>query len=165
MNKFQIIDNFLEVDQYKYLHDLMTNDAFPWFYQPEINYHHTDKKDLTCYFTHTFYNGYQPNSNFYDDVKVFVNKLEMKAIIRIKGNCYPRTHKVEQHKDHVDYPYEHRAAIYYINDCNGFTILEDGKKIQSKANRLLLFEGHKAHRSTSTTNAKARFNINFNFFV
>ena len=103
MNKFHIIDNFLEVDQYKYLHDLMTNDAFPWFYHPEINYHHTDKKDLTCYFTHTFYNGYQPNSNFYDDVKVFVNKLEMKTIIRITNDYNSQLSYDERNED-----------IYYI---------------------------------------------------
>jgi len=57
----------------------MTNDAFPWFYQPEINYHHTHKKDLTCYFTHTFYNEYQPNSNFYNDIwciSLFIFKKE-----------------------------------------------------------------------------------------
>ena len=65
MNKFQIVDNFLEVDQYKYLNDLITNDGFPWFYQPEINDNHTDKKDLTCYFTHTFYN--EPVIRRYND--------------------------------------------------------------------------------------------------
>ena len=61
-------------------------------------------------------------------------------------------------------PYKHKGAILYINDNNGKTILEDGTEIESKANRLLLFDASKPHNSTSCTDAKSRINININYF-
>ena len=36
-------------------------------------------------------------------------------------------------------------------------------KKSSKENRILFFEGHKKHSSSTCTNAKARFNININY--
>ena len=41
--------------------------------------------------------------------------------------------------------------------------MEDGTKIDSVENRLLIFDGIRFHNSSSTTNAKGRYNINFNF--
>ena len=55
------------------------------------------------------------------------------------------------------------TAIYYLNTNNGYTEFEDGTKIESIANRFFLFDGAIKHASTTTTNALARFNINFNF--
>ena len=50
----------------------------------------------------------------------------------------------------------------YNND--GFTVLHDGTKIESKRNRLLLFDGSKPHHSTNCTDDWRRININFNYF-
>ena len=43
-------------------------------------------------------------------------------------------------------------------------ILADGTKIKSVANRALLFDPFEFHSSTTTTDAKARFNMNVNYF-
>jgi hypothetical protein len=51
-----------------------------------------------------------------------------------------------------------------IFTCDGFTSLDDGTKIESIENRLLLFDSNKPHASSTCTNAKARFNMNFNYF-
>ena len=54
-----------------------------------------------------------------------------------------------------------------ISDKNDITIikLEDGTKIDSIANRILLFDSSKKHCSTTTTNTFARINININFIL
>ena len=65
---------------------------------------------------------------------------------------------------HIDYDYVHTAAIFSLNSCDGFTMLEDGTRIDSKANRMLIFEGSQLHGSTTTTDSWARCNININFF-
>ena len=51
--------------------------------------------------------------------------MKCKSIIRIKANFYPNQNKYIEHEKHVDYPYKHKGAIFFINTNNGFTILED----------------------------------------
>jgi len=55
-------------------------------------------------------------------------------------------------------------ALLSINTCNGFTVLEDGTKIESKRNRLLLIDGSTKHASTTCTDAQIRVNVGVNFF-
>ena len=92
-------------------------------------------------------------------MKVFV----VKSLIRIKANLYTRTNTIEHHADHTDLPFEHKTALFYLNNNNGLTVLEDGTKVESVENRLLLFDGSKKHHSTSSTDS-VRININFNYF-
>ena len=54
-------------------------------------------------------------------------------------------------------------ALLSLNTCDGYTKLKDGTKIDSVANRVLLFDPCEEHCSTTTTNVKARFNINVNY--
>ena len=89
--------------------------------------------------------------------------IDIKALVRVKCNLYTRTEKIVQHDMHKDYDYSHTACILGINDCDGFTIFENGDKIESKANRMLIFDGLDKHCSTTCTDKKARININFNF--
>ena len=76
----------------------------------------------------------------------------------------PSTPKIVYHDPHVDIPWQHKGAIFYVNTNNGVTVLEDGTEIESIENRLLLFDSSKEHSSTSCTDAKVRVNINFNYF-
>ena len=45
-----------------------------------------------------------------------------------------------------------------------FTEFEDGTKVESVENRMMVFNPCIKHRSTTTTNAMGRYNINFNYF-
>ena len=89
---------------------------------------------------------------------------KVNSLIRIKCNLYPWTNEVREHATHVDYRFPHNGPLFSLNTCDGYTKLEDGTKIESVENRMLLFNGGSEHCSTTTSNEKVRFNINFNFF-
>ena len=91
-------------------------------------------------------------------------KLDIKSMIRVKINSYLKDDKLREHELHTDYNYYNNGAVLSINTCDGYTKLEDGTKIQSVANRMLLFDASKPHCSTNTTNKQRRVNINFNYF-
>ena len=60
---------------------------------------------------------------------------------------------------------EWTTAIFYINDCNGYTKLEDGSVIESRANRLLTFPSDVRHLGATCTDEKRRVLINFNYIL
>ena len=91
--------------------------------------------------------------------------MKVKALIRIKANCYPKTHEIYEHGMHTDFKWTHKTALFSINTCDGYTKLKDGTKINSVANRILLFDASEEHCSTTTTDTFARVNININYFT
>ena len=84
-------------------------------------------------------------------------------LVRVKANLYLRTDEIVHNDNHIDYEFEHTAAILYVKTNDGLTILEDGTECESIANRLLLFDASKPHHSTSCTDQKRRVNININY--
>lgn len=124
------------------------------------------KKDLESYFVHHIFDRNVGYSKYANPFRKLLVSLNAKSFIRVKANMYLRTHNLDVHKAHIDYPYKHKAAIFYVNTNNGKTILHDkyGTEVDSVANRLLIFDAHKKHSSTSTTDTKCRVNINLNYF-
>ena len=96
-------------------------------------------------------------------VPKFKKLANFKTMIRIKINAYPYTNVVKEHKKHIDFNYEHIGAVFSLNTCDGYTKFSDGTKVESVANRIVFFDASKYHQSTTTSNAKLRYNINFNF--
>jgi|TARA_B100000287_G_scaffold84190_1_gene76869 hypothetical protein len=162
--KHKIIDNFLSEEKFFKVKNSILKSEFTWNLNPWVsNLEETLKTTSSYYFTHLFYCGL-----FIDqDCDIFIdilNQLEVKSLIRIKANLYPSTDNIEYLSEHIDYEYEHRGAIFYLNTNNGYTILADGTKVESIENRILLFDPSKPHNSTTCTDDKCRVNINFNFF-
>ena len=93
----------------------------------------------------------------------FTQVANFRSMIRIKINAYPYTNIVKEHKDHIDSDFKHTGAVFSLNTCDGFTKFSDGTKVESVANRIVFFDASKFHHSTTTSNAKLRYNINFNF--
>jgi len=163
--KYEVIDNFLPAEEHKKIHDLLMGNEFPWFYMNEISAKGVESKDYLMYFIHLFYFSDVPQSRQFNNIVPLLNKLDIKSLIRVKANFYPNQRRnTPLDEPHTDFPYQHKGAIYSVNTCNGGTILEDGTLIDSVANRLLLFDASKPHDSKSTDNAKARVNININYF-
>ena len=157
----QIIDDFLPKEDLQQLYSVITASDFDWYYVKDIN-DNSPKNDLGTYFVHQVYCEGKA-SRFMHIFSSILSRLDMKSLIRIKVNLYPRTHALEIHSPHIDENFPHTGAIFYLNTNDGKTILEDGTKIDSVANRVLLFDASKKHSSTSTTDSKARLNININY--
>ncbi len=164
MSEYEVIENFLPKKEFEELKKEL-NTGIPWFYLSSV----ADPEDTGgnnnsyYYFIHTFYNNLTPQSPKFDFVIPLINKLNMKALMRVKANLYPSSPKLIEHGSHVDFPFEHKGALFSINTCDGYTVLDDGTKIGSVENRLLLFDSSKEHSSSTCTNDKVRMNININF--
>ena len=160
--KHTVKDNFLSKTEHENLKNIMLGLDFPWYFQEGVI--HT-KHDSQFFWSHIFF---KPNegftSPFYQILDPILKKLKFKALIRIKANLYSNRGKMEEHGDHVDYPFKHKGALFALNTCNGFTVFKDNTKIKSIANRLLLFDPSKPHHSSTCTDAKVRCNININYF-
>ena len=157
----KVTDNFLNVEYFKEIKNILLSDTFPWYYNNSI----TDKNDPKnyYYFTHVFYVGNSQNSNYFSMWSDFLKQIDCKGIIRIKASMYLNIDKKRKHENHVDYNFSHKGCLFYINDNNGETYFEN-KKIKPKENRAVFFDPHKPHASSLCTNQKRRVVINFNYF-
>ena len=168
--KYKVIDNFLDEEYFDSLVTLFTKmreDNTAWFFQSNIVYPKNHKKwkeeNKLFYMTHTLYNQNAPMSPLYQNIIPLLEKLGTRCLIRVKSNLFPNTHILHEHPMHVDYTYPHSGALLSLNTCDGYTKLKDGTKIDSVANRVLLFDSSEEHCSTTTTNNSPRINININY--
>ena len=169
-SSYEVIDNFLPQKEFQEIQSsIMNNYSSPyWVYTPNVSgIGDGDISDNWKYFymTHVVYNHGMNSSPLFEKMIPILKELDVKALIRIKCNMYPNSEKVHVHEMHCDEPFSHNGAIFSINTCNGYTKLEDGQtKIDSVANRVLLFDPSKPHCSTTTSDTTVRMNINFNYF-
>ena len=174
--KHKVIDNFLEEEYFNSLVALFMkeektgNNIMPWYFQSSVAYSKKHKEwkpkeedDNIFYMAHMFYEQNAPVSPLYNNIIPLLGKLEVKCLIRVKANLYPNTKILHEHPMHIDMEFSHSTAILSLNTCDGYTKLKDGTKINSVANRILLFDASEEHCSTTTTNDFARFNININY--
>ena len=130
----------------------------------------TDEDNLPywqSYGTCQLYNFHAPQHDFYKEITKnmlpkIMKEVNGRALIRVKCNYYPWTQEMKQHGWHTDYDYDNIGCLWSANTCDGFTEFKDGTKIDSVFNRLIVFDAASEHRSSTTTNAHGRFNINFN---
>ena len=182
-----VIDDFLPKEEFEKIRDtIVWSNGFPLYFQNSVsafndNDNCKDNGFWNWYATHCLYrdNHYDcPISTDYKEDHIistyfkmiydaFIPRFkEMKIFTRlqrIKVNMYPYTTEVMEHDPHYDTDIPHRGALFSLNTCNGFTKLHEGTRIDSVANRLMLFYPHYMHNSSTTSDAPARYNINFNF--
>jgi len=157
----KIIDNFLKWEENFLIKNLMESDNFPWFF---VKGKVVETNKLYDYqFFHTFYRDYKINSNYYDNILPLIEKLKPLSLIRIKANLNPISNKINIYEKHTDQNFKCKAAIYYVNNNNGYTMIND-KKIESKENRIVFFDSDQKHYGTNSTDCNNRMVINFNYF-
>tara|TARA_S200000501_G_C20642598_1_gene663890 strand:+ start:53 stop:580 length:528 start_codon:yes stop_codon:yes gene_type:complete len=161
----EIKDNFLEEKDFVDLHYItLLWGKFPWYLNHGVSY----KDDGMVQFTHLLYKDNKFQSSFtLGGLDIFKEKLNIKKIVRAKFNLLYRTEKIVEHLMHVDLedaPKETKTAILYLNNNNGYTRFENGEKVTSVANRLVLFDADVSHGGT-TNNCdqpyRAVFNLNY----
>jgi hypothetical protein len=163
MSGVEIVDKFLDKEILHNINKTLQSNNFAWFISKGITEPNNPNKEHYN-FVHKFFADHTINSNYFDILKPIIDKLEVRSLIRIKANLYPRTHKIIEHDYHSDFPFSHKSALLMMNTNDGFTIMKDGEKIKTKKNRMLLFDASKLHKSTSCTNENYKMNIVFNYF-
>ena len=160
-----IIDDFLSREEYNEIFRVIRHEDFPYGFIDQVVGDQVDKFDY--YFANVIYHRDMPNSPVAPLLmNTFIPKLlelgVYTSLMRIKVNCYPHTDVLKEHEPHTDQDFFVKGAIFSINTCNGFTRYKD-IKVDSIKNRMFFFDSSVPHNSSTTTDAKARFNINFNF--
>ena len=104
-------------------------------------------------------------------LQCFVDSLQPVSIWRIRGNLLTRLPTIVENPFHTDMAFllEEKAkqwttSIFYVNTNNGYTIFEDGTKVESVANRMITFPANLKHTGTSCTDQQVRIVINFDYF-
>jgi len=158
----QVFDNYFPPDYFYGLKNKVMEENFKWTFGTKLNDNQTNNNDT--YFVQNIYQNHIPLTFLWEDIAYILDKhLHATGVLRAKANLYLKTPEIVEHAKHVDFDIPHKGAIIYLNTCDGFTRLDDGTKIESVENRLLLFDSSKLHNSTSTTNAIGRYNININY--
>ena len=99
-----------------------------------------------------------------DPFVAITSKLHIDALMRIKANLYASSYEHTIHAPHIDYDLFHVGALFYVTDCDAPTYMADGTEIESKANRLVIFNAANPHSSSAPTNVPYRITININYF-
>ena len=160
---YKIQENFLDTKNFKQIKDVILNsNDFPWYYSQLVGQKYIPNIYFS-YFIHTFYDNNSITSSHIKLIEPFLKKLKVKKLIRAKVNLFYPTSKIIKFDEHQDTDYKSDAAILYLNNCNGGTIIQKNNFIESKENRLLKFKGNLLHQSTSCSNKKYRILININY--
>ncbi len=158
--KVKIIKNYLPKKEFKNLNDLLMNYDFPWFYASFIA-NPNDKNGF--HFFHLLYDNEKVNSDYYDIVlNPILKKQKYDKLIRAKCNLYSLREQSIKSDYHIDNSFPHKVLLYSVNTNNGYTLFENGQKIQSIENQLVIFDGSMRHCSVSQTDENIRVNININ---
>ena len=159
MSEIRIIENCLSKENFNFIKETIYSHYFPWYFHSGVN----NKNDGNIQFTHIFHVDYKTNSNLFDNIKSLIQILNPLSLIRIKCNLLLRTEKIIEHGLHTDQQYKSTTAIFYLNTNNGYTKFENGKKIFSEENKLVIFDNFLKHTGTTCTDKNERIVINFNY--
>lgn len=165
MDNIQIFDNYLPDNYFYHLQGILLqrDPNFSWHFNDNV----VDGNDKDFQFVHMFYDQYVPQSPYFKDLSMLLQILNPVSLIRIKANLLPRCQEHIEHGMHVDVSNSNcsdlRTAILYVNTNNGYTLFEDGTRVNSVANRMVFFPTQMHHTGTTCTDEKIRVVINFNY--
>ena len=155
----EVIDNFLPEEQFKMLRNILVSSYFPWYYIDRQSYTSTEN---SFQFFHNFYREGDSPSEYYSIIQPCLEKLKGK-LSRAKAVLTPKSESSRCSGYHIDYK-DMKTSNYYINTNNGWTEFEDGGKVESVANRMLIFDSNLKHRGTThSESGNQRVVVNFNY--
>ena len=164
-----IITDALSKEQFQGISDIMFSDKFPWFYQDHLVHPHQANTDerLQIQFVHKFHevSNIVTGPELWNMLIPIFTVLQPHTFLRVKANNIPSQSEIVTHGMHCDVsvPLSY-TAIFYCNTNNGYTLFEDGTKVDSVANRMVLFEGNRLHTGATQTDERFRYVVNFNYW-
>lgn len=165
MKDIEVYDNFLSLEDHKKIvNEMAETGNFPWYTQALVADDSFDGNvNDNLEFIHMFYRDYSISSNYFHLIQPIVSMINPIALIRIRAAFSMRREYNKANAYHIDYE-NCTTAIYYVNTNNGQTIFQNDKKIDSVANRLVVFDSNLIHTGTFCTDSRYRCLINFNYF-
>ncbi len=167
----KVVQNFLPKEAHEQIKNVMCNldtvnhTQFPWFLSRNVSDSNNSNSKNEFYMYHPFYWDHAPASEWFGQLLMpLMQNLQPKSLIRVKGNLYPSTETILEHDPHIDEPFNHNGAVYFVNTNNGYTTTNDGTKVDSIENSILLFDPSEPHYSSTCTDDKFRVTINVNYF-
>ena len=155
-----IKDKFLDTEKFENICTTLNPKVVPWSYQEVVHEAESLVPDIDNFqFSYTIL----PDTKFYGCLIPLFDKMNMEVHFRVKINLNPKAYKIFEHGYHIDIPTPSKTAIFYLNTNNGYTAFETGEKVESVANRLVVFDSHIKHTGTTCTNQKARLVLNINY--
>jgi len=166
----EIKDNFLSEREFTELQKNIMGPYFPWYYNEFIAYEN-DESEHSYQLVHIFCNNGEINSDLFNILEPIWEVINPKEIIRAKVNLGPRKSTTEHHEggwhtDFTEIPEEVKnltTAVFYLNNNNGYTLFEDGTKVESVENRFASFPTLTPHTAVSQTDSKIRVVLNLNY--
>tara|TARA_Y200000002_G_scaffold281286_2_gene235330 strand:- start:67 stop:597 length:531 start_codon:yes stop_codon:yes gene_type:complete len=176
MKSFEIIENFLDQSDFEELKKFFLSPRSQWRFIDFVVSKELDNQKKDGYFVHSFRDLHpqtlvdrfpiSPNYKVLDKLlEKIKHKLNFKQILRIRSSLFPRREVQKADAFHVDYKFDHKVCIFYVNSNNGYTLFKSGEKVDSVANRLLIFDGLKEHSTVVQTDTSARYIININLLI
>ncbi|WDS61039.1 DNA endonuclease V [Synechococcus phage S-BM1] len=162
-----IIDDFLSPGDFGHLQKTMIGAFFPWTISKIVD-DNDNNQQRNIQMVHMFYERLSPVDSSIELLYPVLQKVQPYALLKAKANFLVGTDKLVEHGMHIDVmdaddrPYL-KTSILYMNTCNGYTLFEDGTKVESVRNRFVTFPNHTRHTGTTTTDADYRMVINFNY--
>ena len=164
--KIKEYKNFLPNDIFKTLKDTMMGDNFPWYFNDTVVSKADAKKKTHFQFTFTFIKDGEEKcwGEWIDIMKPVLKHIKHKKMNRVKANLLTRRDKIIEHDYHIDgVPFSNTTGILYLDNSNGYTIFENGKKVSSEENKYIEFNSTLKHTGSSCTDKNRRVVINFNY--
>lgn len=171
----KIIDDYLDKDSFNDLQNAVLHGNLLWNLSNEVasifeNNQETCDEKYNYQFAHTLFDNALPPSPFAYIMNDFLNKLKPMLLIRAKLNINPGAENLVSHGLHIDILPEELAAVsstcvFYLNTNNGYTIFDDGTKVESVENRIVIFPSNRYHSGTNCTDTKYRSVLNVNYIL
>ena len=169
--KVQIKDDFLDSQVFLRIKEVFEAGSIDWQFTNGTSEPNGEDLD-SFFFAHWIFESHTWISPFSNELEPLLSKMGVMALHMARINLLTRTEEHVESSFHTDYDHNSpnpekknmwSTSIFYLNDCNGYTKLEDGTIIKSKANRLLTLPANVKHLGASCTDQKRRLVLNLNY--
>lgn len=166
----RIIDGFLDSESFVAMRDALVRPDFPLLHTAIVTKPASrvpaaaNRQDVHGFFLRT--PTKMEVSDHFEVIRPAVDRLRPELLLRVKLNVTRRQATHVEYGMHVDTRHPGATtAILYLNTNNGYTVFEDGRKVESVENRLVIFDAARRHTGASCTDAKSRAVLNFNMVM
>ena len=169
------IENAIANDKLKLLESNLTSNLTAWTYNHNVAY--GEGKMQYGFSTNVFEDNKVENPSLavlLNPVKALLGDIDL-IRCRVGFIFYSGQQQDEYHDPHVDFEFEHKTSLFYVNNSDAPTVFYNEKYpskdnkftvkdvVYPKANTLITFDGLEYHSSSSPRNPGHRLVVTFNY--